>query len=74
MVKEDEPPIVSEIASASKKVVVVCLLALTVLSSHFIHVQVTNVVKQWWHLTTADKKPAPNPENLVKVKQVSQRA
>lgn len=50
MVKEDEPPIVSEIASASKKV--------------------TNVVKQWWHLTTADKKPAPNPENLVKVKQL----
>ncbi|KAK5986953.1 MICOS complex subunit [Trichostrongylus colubriformis] len=50
MVKEDEPPIVTRIADASKKA--------------------KDVVKQWWQLTTSDKRPVPDPSKLVKVKQL----
>ncbi|KAK6024532.1 hypothetical protein OSTOST_09656 [Ostertagia ostertagi] len=50
MVKEDEPPIVTKIADASRKA--------------------GNIVKQWWLLTTSDKRPAPDPDRLIKVKQL----
>ncbi|WKY11241.1 hypothetical protein Q1695_003089 [Nippostrongylus brasiliensis] len=30
----------------------------------------TNVIKQWWNLTTTEKSPEPNPANLVKIKEL----